>query len=53
MAIEAEPRDMIRGRLLGDTRATKIDETISSIERIEGQTRFLRIAISFSIRICP
>jgi hypothetical protein len=49
-AIEAELRDTIRGKLLGDTRATKIDKTRSRIERIEGQTRFLRIAISFSIR---
>ena len=49
MAIEAEPRDRTRGKLPGDTRATRIDETISSIEIIEGQTRFLRIAISFII----
>jgi hypothetical protein len=44
---------MARAMLLGDTKATTIAKTIQSTERIEGQTRFLRIAKSLIIRVHP
>jgi hypothetical protein len=44
---------MTRARLLGDTKATTIVKTMQSAERIEGQTRFLRIAKSLIIKVYP
>lgn len=44
---------MARAKLLESTRVTTIAKTMHSIERIEGQTRFLRIAKSLIIRSYP